>query len=312
MRFILLSCTLLAFAASSNSQNISVEKSRLISDIDKKLKEAIGNIRFFSTGGTRNTISNAKFYSSELGVKLEVDIKPDNTTATTWTYEFRPQDIFLVEEVTLPKESPVGQLKITLNKKAANISSYHKSDGYAYKFNEYVYINYLKVDPETIKTLREKLFKLRDVYTSEPNDNLKPLLEKMPRIKDFWISSDGASKTYNLKDVIAGNCNIYFYYYLQSVTTKGDEKGYYLSIVPLDAIADISFDANKSRPGCILLESGKQKFETYKLDGGDYKLTTAVKELPLFTDASLGVYRESIIETLNTKIKGCDGKKVKL
>ncbi|MBK7559065.1 MAG: hypothetical protein IPI54_12800 [Chitinophagaceae bacterium] len=86
----------------------------------------------------------------------------------------------------------------------------------------------------------------------------------------------------------------------------------YLTIIPLSEIDDVRLDKSKSKPNCIMLESGKRGFETFELKNKIYVPTAAVKELPLFIDVTYDSRRDDVMELLKTQVKECGGGKIKL
>jgi hypothetical protein len=86
----------------------------------------------------------------------------------------------------------------------------------------------------------------------------------------------------------------------------------YITIIPFSDIDDIRLDKSKSKPNCIMLQSGKKGFETYQLKDKQYALTTAVKELPLFIDVTYDWRRDDVMEALKQQVKECGGGRIKL
>lgn len=247
-----------------------------------------------------------------MGVKIEVELAEAGRPNTKWTYEFNPAEINYIYNTEMPDESPVGQIRITLSNKIGYKSSYYKPEGLVETYDEDVYLSYLKVDKDNFLQIQSALFKLKEMYIDEANEPLKPLANAMSRSKDFWISAEGASNTYELNKVYITGCTMRLIYYLESIGTSGDKKQTYLTIIPLSEIDDVRLDKNKSRPHCIMLESGKKGFETFELKDKKYVSTKAVKELPLFIDVTYDWRRDEIMEILKTQVKECGGGKIKL
>ncbi len=311
MKFLFSLALLISSVSYLQAQKLSLTKRVAISSLNAKAKEAIGNIRFFKTG-KKITIDDAFVSATEMGVKIEIDLAEPGRPNTKWTYEFNPADINYIYNVEMPDESPVGQIRISLSNKIGYKTSYYKNEGLTETYEEDVYLSYLKVDEDNFLQIQSALFKLKEIYIDEANEPLKPLANVMSRNKDFWISSQGVSNTYQLSKVFITGCTMRLMYYLESISTSGDEIEMYLTIIPLDKIDDVKLDKNKSRPNCILLESGKKGFETYELKDKKYVATKAVKEIPLFIDVTNDRRRDEIMEILKTQVKECGGGKIKL
>ncbi|HMK02928.1 MAG TPA: hypothetical protein VK489_02000 [Ferruginibacter sp.] len=311
MKFLFSLVMLLSGSCYLHAQKPGLAKRVAISSLNAKAKEAMGNIRFFKTG-KKLTITDASVSATEMGVKIGIELAEPGKSNTTWTYEFNPAEIMYIYNVDMPDESPVGQIRISLSNKIGYRSSYYKSEGLMETYEEDVYLSYLKVDKDNFLQIQSALFKLKEMYIDEANEPLKPLANAMSRSKDFWISAEGASNTYELSKVYVTGCTMRFIYYLQSIGTSGDKKQMYLTIIPLSEIDDVRLDKNKSRPNCIMLESGKKGFETFELKDKKYVATKAVKEMPLFIDVTYDRRRDEIMEILKTQVKECGGGKIKL
>ncbi len=293
------------------AQKLSPAKREAISSLNAKAKETIGNIRFYKTG-KKLTIADAAVLATEMGIKIEVELADPGKSNTTWVSEFNPAEISYIYNVEMPAESPVGQIRINLSNKIGYRSSYYKTEGLVETYEEDVYLNYLKVDKDNFLQIQSALFKLKEMYIEEANEPLKPLSNAMNRLKDFWISAEGASNTYELNKVYVTGCTMRIMYYLQSIGTAGDKKQTYLTIIPLSEIDDVRLDKNKSKPNCIMLESGKKGFVTFELKDKKYVSTKPVKEIPLFIDVTSDFRRDEIVEMLKTQVKQCGGGKIKL
>ena len=300
-----------SFSLIVHAQNLSPAKKALISTLNTKAKEANGNIRFLDKA-KKLTISDASFSATEMGVKIVVALATPGKSSTIWTSEFDPAEIRYIYNVDMPDESPVGQIKINLSYKIGYRTGYIKTEGLEETYEEDVYLNYLKVDEGNFLEIQSALFKLKELYIEEANEPLKPLSRAMNKLKDFWISADGASNTYELSKAYVTGCTIRLIYYLQSISTSGDKKQMYLTVIPLSEIDDVRLDKNKSRPNCIMLQSGKKGFATFELKDKVYVSTKAVKEMPLFIDVTYDSRRDEILEMLKTQVKQCGGGKIKL
>lgn len=313
MKFV---CCLLMFVTGAcyvQAQKLTPNQRTVISTLNEKAKEAIGNIRFFK-GKSKVTIDDAGITATETGIKMMVVLAEAGFPKSTWTSEFNPAEILYINDIDMPKESPVGQLKITLSNHIGHRTSYDKKDGFKQSYDDVVYLNYLKVDKDNFEQIKASFFKLRDVYLDEANEALKPLAKMMSKGKDFWISAEGASKTYSLSRVYATGCTLRLIYHLQSIGTSGDKSQTYLTIIPMSEIDDVRLDKSKSRPNCILLESGKKGFETfeYKEKEKIYSPVQAVNEMPVFVDVAYDTQRDEVMEILKTNVKQCGGGKIKL
>ena len=309
MKFLFSLVVLLSGSLYLQAQNLSPAKKAIISSLNTKAKEANGNIRFFDKA-KKLTISDASFSATEMGVKIVVALA--GKFNTIWTSEFDPAEIRYIYNVEMPDESPVGQIRINLSYKIGYRTGYIKTEGLEETYEEDVYLNYLKVDEGNFLEIQSALFKLKELYIEEANEPLKPLSRAMNKLKDFWISADGASNTYELSKVYVTGCTIRLIYYLQSISTSGDKKQMYLTVIPLGEIDDVRLDKNKSRPNCIMLQSGKKGFATFELKDKVYVSTKAVKEIPLFIDVTYDSRRDEILEMLKTQVKQCGGGKIKL
>ena len=311
MKFLFSLVVLLSGSLFLQAQKLSLAKRVAINSLNEKAKEAVGNIRFFKAG-KKLTIADASVSATEMGVKIEVELAEPGKSNTTWTYEFNPAEIMYIYNADMADESPVGQIRINLSNKIGYRSSYFKSEGLIETYEEDVFLSYLKVDKDNFLQIQSALFKLKEIYIDEANEPLKLLAYAMNRSKDFWISAEGASNTYELSKVYITGCTMRLIYYLQSIGTAGDKNQMYLTIIPLSEIDDVRFDKNKSRPNCIMLQSGKKGFETYEFKDKKYVSTKAVKEIPLFIDVTYDWRRDEIMEMLKTQVKGCGGGKIKL
>lgn len=309
MKFLFSLVVLLSGSLYLQAQNLSPAKKAIISSLNTKAKEANGNIRFFDKA-KKLTISDASFSATEMGVKIVVALA--GKFNTIWTSEFDPAEIRYIYNVEMPDESPVGQIRINLSYKIGYRTGYIKTEGLEETYEEDVYLNYLKVDEGNFLEIQSALFKLKELYIEEANEPLKPLSRAMNKLKDFWISAEGASNTYELSKVYVTGCTIRLIYYLQSISTSGDKKQMYLTVIPLGEIDDVRLDKNKSRPNCIMLQSGKKGFATFELKDKVYVSTKAVKEIPLFIDVTYDSRRDEILEMLKTQVKQCGGGKIKL
>lgn len=297
------------------AQKLSSNKIAAIKSLNEKAKEAIGNIRLFKGGKKRITIEEASFTATTMGVKITVVLGEVGDYNTTFTSEFNPVDIKEIVDQELAEESPVGQLKINLNYKVGLKTWDHKKEGYHETYEDAVNLNYLKVDKKNFDEIKEALLNLKDIYVEESNEPLMGLVNAMDRTKKFWISSDGVSNTYELSLVYITGCTMRIFYHLRSVgvaATEGEQT--YLTVVPLDDIVDVRLDKNKSKPNCILLQSGKKGFATYAFTnkGKKYEPARAVKELPLFIDVTYDWRRDDVMEMLKNRVKECGGGKIKL
>ncbi len=294
-----------------HAQKLSNRKAAAISSLNKKAKEAVGNIRFFKNA-KKLTIDDASFTATEMGVKIEVVLNEPGFPKSTWTSEFNPINITAIEDVSFPDESPVGQIRITLDYKIGYRTSYNKKDGFEHSYEDQVSLNYLKIDKDNYDQIRAALLKLQDIYKEEENEPLKPLAKIMNSSDEFWISTQGSSNTYELMRVYVTGCTMRLVYYLKSIGTAGDKTQIYITIIPFDNIDDIRLDKSKSKPNCILLQSGKKGFETFELKDKKYVLSTAVKEIPLFIDVTYDWRRDDVLEMLKTQVRECGGGKIKL
>ncbi|MDB5201757.1 MAG: hypothetical protein JWQ27_1166 [Ferruginibacter sp.] len=300
-------------SASSSAQKISARKSIAVRELDAKAKEAVDNIRFFDETGKKLIIASASVTPTEMGVQILVELQATNGN-TTWTYDFRPQDISTITEVEVPSKSPVGQLKIQLkNKLCHKVSVFKKQVDDI--FAEDIYFNFLQVDKKNAEQVRAALYKLREIYIAEENEPLQATTTAMKKYKDFWFSGKGTSKTYYLTNAYASGCSLYLFYNLQEINTSGEKKEYYLTIVPLDQIDEVNLDRAKSKPNCILMGAAKKGFSTYQQSGDKYTLTKPVESLPMFLDVTPeGSYDPSgdVMDRFRTLVRNCDGKKLKL
>ncbi len=311
MKFLFSLVVLLSGSFYLQAQKLSVNKRAAISSLNAKAKEAIGNIRFYKKE-KKLTIAEASVSATEMGVKIEVELAEPGKSNTRWTSEFNPAEIMYVYNVEMPDESPVGQIRISLSNEIGHRTSYYKNEGLIETYEKDISLNYLKVDKDNFLEIQSALFKLKELYIEEANEPLKPLANAMNRSKDFWISAEGVSNTYSLSKVYITGCTMRLIYYLQSIGTAGDKNQMYLTIIPLSEIDDVRFDKNKSRPNCIMLQSGKKGFETYEFKDKKYVSAKAVKEMPLFIDVSYEWRRDEIMEMLKTQVKECGGGKIKL
>lgn len=293
------------------AQKLSLAKRVAISSLNAKAKETVGNIRAFETG-TKVTIEDASFTATEIGVKIEVVLVTPTNSKTTFTSEFNPADITYITETDMPEKSPVGQMQISLDSKIGYKTSYHKKNGLSQSYEDAMTFNFLKVDKGNFLEIQSALFKLKELYIDEDNEPLRPLARAMSKSKDFWISSEGASNTYELSRVYVTGCTMRLIYYLQSIGTTNEVKQMYITIIPLSEIDDIRLDKSKSRPNCIMLEAGKKGFETYEFKNKKYVPTRTVKEIPLFVDVTYDWRRDEVMEILKTQVKECGGGKIKL
>jgi len=287
-------------------------KSTVISSLNAKAKEANGNIRFFKGSKEKKiTIEDAAFFATEMGVKIAVTLVAGKSR-TTYTSEFNPANITTIMITEFPDESPVGQVTINLDYKIGYKTSYHKSDGLGQTYEDAMNFNFLKVDEDNAEEIRALLFRLKEIYAEGYGQPLKPISKMMSKSDDFWISTQGASNTYELMRVYETGCTIRLVYYLQSIGTAGDKKQMYLTIIPVADIDDVRLDKGKSKPNCIMLQSGKKGFETYELKDKKYVPTTAVKELPLFINVNYDWRRDDVMGELKKQVKECGGGKIKL
>jgi hypothetical protein len=294
-----------------HAQISSYTKSIAISSLNAKAKEANGNIRFFSSKGEKVTIEDASFTATEMGVKIAVTLIVGKSK-TMLTSEFNPADITTIMVADFPDESPVGQVKINLDYKIGHRTSYHKSDGLVQTYEDAMTFNFLKVDEDNAEEIRALLFRLKEIYAEGYGQPLKPISKMMNKSDDFWISTPGASNTYELMRVYVTGCTMRLVYYLKSIGTAGDKTRMYLTIIPFADIDDVRLDKSKSKPNCIMLQSGKKGFETYEFKDKIYVPTTAVKEVPLFIDVSYDWRRDEVMEELKKQVRECGGGKIKL
>ena len=294
-----------------HAQISSFTKSAAINSLNAKAREANGNIRFFSSKGEKITIEDASFTATEMGVKIAVTLI-DGKSKTMLTSEFNPADITTIMVPEMPDESPVGQVKINLDYKIGHKTSYHKSDGLLQTYEDVIIFNFLKVDEDNAEEIRALLFRLKEIYAEGYGQPLKPISKMMSKTGEFWISAPGASNTYEPMRVYVTGCTMRLVYYLQSIGTTGDKKQMYITIIPFSDIDDVRLDKGKSKPNCIMLQSGKKGFETYELKDKKYVPTTAVKELPLFIDVTYDWRRDGVMEELKKQVRECGGGKIKL
>lgn len=297
------------------AQKLSSKKTAAIKSLNEKAKEAVGNIRLFKGAKKRLTIEDASFTATAMGVKITVVIGEVGDYNTTFTSEFNPVDIKDIVDQELAKESPVGQLKINLDHKLGLKTWDHKKQGYHETYEDAVNFNYLKVDKNNFDEIEDALLELKEIYEEESYEPLLPLANAMNRTKEFWVSSNGLSNTYELSLVYVTGCTMRIFYHLQSIGVAASEgKQTYLTVVALDDIADVKLDKSKSKPNCILLLSGKKGFATYEFveKGKKYEPTKAVKEIPLFIDVTYDYKRDQVMEMLKTLVKQCGGGKIKL
>jgi len=311
MKFILNFLFFLSVSCFVQAQKLSLNKRVAISSLNAKAKETVGNIRVYSNG-SKVTVDDASFTATEMGVKIDVVVVNASGSKTTFTSEFNPANITYIKDHELPDKSPVGQMLISLDYKIGYNTAYHKKSGLSRSYEDEVVFNFLQVDEDNFLEIQTALFKLRDLYTEEENEPLKPLSKVMSRTQDFWISSAGTSNTYELSKVLVTGCTMRLTYYLQSVSTSGDKKQMYLTIIPLSEIDDVRLDKSKSKPNCIMLEAGKKGFETFELKNKIYVPSAAVQELPLFIDVTYDSRRDDVMELLKTQVKECGGGKIKL
>jgi hypothetical protein len=309
MNKVSLATLLLVFVSiTSFSQNTK----SIIAVLNDKAKETHGILRQFNNSKVKVEIADNEIKASEMGVQIMVKLDQEGFPVSTYTYDFNPADIVSVEDMKLPKESPVGQVKITLKDNLSLNTNFTKKDKTTRIFFKEVTFNFLKVDETNVEKVRELFFKLRDGYTDAESLQMKELKAKMSTYKDFWMAFEGSSKTYKLRRVELSECELRFYYHLEEITKKGDKSKYYLTIVPLKEIDDISLDKAKSRPNCVLLKAaGKKGFERFVFSDGKYVEDGFDKEIPLFVDATSYRHDEAI-EILKKQVKSCGGGKIKL
>jgi len=313
MKFFLILLVSLPFFV--KAQKLSTNKTAAIKSLNEKAKEAVGNIRLFKDAKKRITIEEASFTATAMGVKITVVLGEVGDYNTTFTSEFDPTDIKDIVDQEVAKESPVGQLKINLDDHVGLKTWDHKKEGYHETYEDAVNLNYLKVDKKNFDEIKKALLNLKDIYEEESNESLMPLASAMDRTKEFWISSDGVSNTYELSSVSVTGCTMRIIYDLQSISAASSEgKQTYITVVPLDDIVDVRLDKSKSKPNCILLLSGKKGFATYayKEKGKKFEPAKAVKELPLFIDVTYDYKRDYVMEMLKAQVKQCGGGKIKL
>ena len=301
----------LTASACVHAQISSYTKSVAIKTLHSKARETIGNIRVFASEKTIVTIDDASFTATEMGVKIRV-VLLTNKGKTTHTYEFDPSDISSITQSNIPDESPVGQIQINLSYKIGHRTSYHKDDGLSEFYQDAMTFNFLKVDKDNFDEIEALLLRLKELYNMESEQPLMSLSKMLERDTKFWISAPGASNTYELIKIYMTGCAWRLVYYLQSIGTSGDKKQMFITVIPFSEIDDVRLDKSKSKPNCIMLQSGKKGFETYQLKDKQYVLTTAVKELPLFIDVNYDWRRDEVMEALKQQVKECGGGKIKL
>ena len=311
MKFLFSTLIFISVSCYLQAQKLSYTKRAAISALNDKAKETIGNIRVFSSG-SKATIEDASFTATETGVKMEVVLMSPSNTKVTFTSEFNPADITYITETAMPDKSPIGQMEISLNYKIGYKTSNSKTNGFKQTYEDAMTFNFLKVEKGNFLEIQTALFKLKELYINEDNEPLRPLAKAMNKNKDFWISSEGTSNTYELSRVYVTGCTMRMVYYLQSIGTSNEVKQMYITIVPLSEIDDVRLDKSKSKPNCIMLEAGKKGFETYELKDKIYVPSRAVKEIPLFVDVSYDFKRDEVMEILKTQVKECGGGKIKL
>lgn len=313
MKFLFSLIFLFSVTGYLQGQNLSLKKRTAISALDAKAKEANGNIRFYDSKKKRIiTVEDASITATENGIKIEVTLVQDGSPKTTFTSEFNPADIAYIYDVDVPDESPVGQIKIILNNKIGYKTNYTRKGPVEQSYEENIFLNYLQVDDNNFLQIQSALFKLKETYAAEENEPLQPMAKVMNTYKDFWVSAEGASNTYELKKVYVNGCTMRMIYNLKSISRSGDDNQMLLTIIPLGDIDDVRFDKNKSKPNCIILESGKKGFETYVLRDKKYEPTRSVKEIPLFVDVTSDWKRNELMELLKVRVKECGGGKIKL
>ncbi len=310
MKFLFSLVVLLSGSLNLQAQKLSPAKRAAISSLNEKAKEAIGNIRLWSSG-KKAIIEDASIIPSEMGVKITVIVANTGSSKTTFTSEFDPAYISEISNLDLAGESPVGQMSIILQNEISLSTVYFKKDIDKSYSNEIVF-NYLQVEKKNFKEIQSAFYKLKEIYINEDNEPLRPLAKSMNKTNDFWISSEGTSNTFRLISVFVKGCKMHFEYNIKTISTSGKKEGTYLTIVPLSDIDDVLLDKNKSKPNCIMLQAGKKGFETYSYSKGEYVPTTAVGQLPLFIDVTYDWRRDEIMEMLKTQVKECGGGKIKL
>ena len=311
MKFLFSTLILISASCYLQAQKLSYTKRAAINALNDKAKETIGNIRVF-TSGTKVTIEDASVTATEMGVKMEVVLLSTSNSKITFTSEFNPADITDITETDMPDKSPVGQMEISLNYKIGHKTNYSKTAGLSQTYEDAITFNFLKVDKGNFLEIQSALFKLKELYINEDSEPLRPLAKMMSKNKDFWISSEGTSNTYELMRVYVTGCTMRVVYYLQSIGTSNEKKQMYITIIPLSEIDDVRLDKSKSKPNCIMLEAGKKGFETYEFKDKKYVPTRAVKEIPLFVDVTYDFKRDEVMEILKTQVKECGGGKIKL
>ena len=286
----------------------------LISAINDNIKLAKGNLRFFSSTGTKKIIEDTYFTYSNSNLKLVVVVKEPNELADKFVYEFRPENIKDISKVSLPSTSPVGQIEIKFSKKdevLVQVSNAKKT--YDPYYTDEVFLSYLKVDEKNFDFIKQKFLKLKKLYEEEQQERLYLLESYTEKLEDFWISGTGLSQTFELENTKFTSCTMRFQYDLVSIGTKEDVKGSFLTEVPLKNITGISLDRSKSKPVTILLQTNNGSFRTFKKNSeGDFKLDKPVYQLPIFIDVSKDEDLKRVLELLTTHCKECGGNNLKL
>ncbi len=282
-----------------------------VAELNEKAKETHGVIRKFKNSKVTVQIHDNEVKVSDRGISIKVVLDQEGFSLNTYTYDFDPAKINTVKEADMPDESPIGQISIKLWGEYSYNTNFMKKGSTTKKFESSVNFNFLKVDPKNKTRIIELFNTLKRLALAKTPPPIRTISSIMSSSDDFWISRDGVSKTYSMKDVQVSNCEMRIYYTLKTMSKKGTFNYNYLTIVRLDEIADINLDT-RSRPNFIMLEAGRKGFENFSYVSSDgYKEAGSVSEVPLFINQS-NFKVDAIIEYLNTAVKGCGGKKLKL
>lgn len=288
----------------------------VIKEINALIKDSEGNLRFYPNDKEKETIQEVSFTASDAGVRFSMRLENHlSNKIITHTYEFMPDELKDTKMNKMDDASPVGSLRLGFAEEdMVSLQIFIKGRGLARSlYDDNVYMPYLKVDPESLTKLQKLLMQLKEAY-AEKNDRLFLLRSYTATEKNFWISSEKNSRTYNAENVTSAGGTLRFTYSLQNVTTSGTTRDQLLTVVPLADIEEVFFDKSKSKPNTILLRSGKKGFTTYSKSSptNSYETTTPVTELPLFIDVSNDATRERVMELLREHVRDLGGGKLSL
>ncbi|RYZ24365.1 MAG: hypothetical protein EOO16_01365 [Chitinophagaceae bacterium] len=280
----------------------------IIYRLNKRLREAAGNILMYNSGRTRIMVEDASITAQGMGVRMMFKLSAEGKELTTWITEFRPEDISSLKESPSSVESPVGQIRMKLTGPAAYRSSNAKTEGLEEFYTDEFSLYFLKVDPTAYKEIAGEFEQLKQVFIKDRDDRLERLASFMSLEKKFWVSVPGASRTYTLGNAFAYGGSIHLLYYLSTISTSGDSKEFYITELPLNEVASVSLNTSKSRPNTFILRAGKKGFITYKRDSeGRFLRAAAVPEIPLFVDVTNTARRDRMTELLKTHISELGG-----